>query len=131
MVSWSASGKAHPPRSKPPLRSSSAAPGPCITPSTETCVVVVSFIVAPPAPSKCGSRERAVQRSDAERGQVALDGGRVAAGAAAADGAARERRSTESEESAQDEQPVGERSGGTVAVDVDQRDDAVDVGLDR
>src|SRR5215212_7977360 len=36
---------AHPPRSKPPLRSSSGPPSPCITPSTETFVVVVSFMV--------------------------------------------------------------------------------------
>src|SRR5215203_2415747 len=36
---------AHPPRSNPPLRSSSGPPRPCITPSTETFVVVVSFMV--------------------------------------------------------------------------------------
>src|SRR3954466_4835905 len=41
-------GLAHPPRSNPPLRSSSGPPRPCITPSTETCVVVVSFTVAGP-----------------------------------------------------------------------------------
>src|SRR5438445_6168479 len=35
---------AHPPRSKPPLRSSSGPPNPCITPSTETLVVVVNLI---------------------------------------------------------------------------------------
>src|SRR5438477_2716366 len=39
---------AHPPRSNPPLRSSSAPPSPCITPSTETFVTVVSFMVAAP-----------------------------------------------------------------------------------
>src|SRR6266540_630989 len=39
---------AHPPRSNPPLRSSSGAPSPCITPSTETCVVVVSFMIVVP-----------------------------------------------------------------------------------
>src|SRR3954447_2828995 len=40
-------GLAPPPRSNPFLRSSSDAPPfPCITPSTETCVVVVSFKVA-------------------------------------------------------------------------------------
>src|SRR5688572_26534201 len=39
---------AHPPRSKPPLRSSSAPPSPWITPSTVTCVVDVSFMVAVP-----------------------------------------------------------------------------------
>jgi hypothetical protein len=36
---------AHPPRSNPFLRSSSDAPPfPCITPSTVTCVMVVSFM---------------------------------------------------------------------------------------
>src|SRR4029450_10980502 len=36
---------AHPPRSNPLLRSSSVAPPfPCITPSTVTCVMVVSFM---------------------------------------------------------------------------------------
>src|ERR1700722_14541279 len=42
-------GPAHPPRSNPLLRSSSVAPPlPCITPSTETCVMVVSFMIAVP-----------------------------------------------------------------------------------
>src|SRR4029078_12102597 len=36
-------GTAHPPRSKPPRESSSAAPSPCMTPSTEIHVVLVSF----------------------------------------------------------------------------------------
>src|SRR5436309_2725768 len=40
----SRSGMAHPPRSKPPLRSSSGPPNPCITPSTETLVVVVNLM---------------------------------------------------------------------------------------
>src|SRR2546423_5468624 len=45
MVSSSPIPKAHPPRSKPFLRSSSDAPPlPCITPSTVTCVMVVSFM---------------------------------------------------------------------------------------
>src|SRR6266540_2763082 len=48
MASLSNSGVTHPPRSKPPLRSSSGAPSPCITPSTVTMVTVVSFIVAGP-----------------------------------------------------------------------------------
>src|SRR4051794_22117103 len=39
---------AHPRRSNTPRSSSSGPPGPCITPSTETCVVVVSFMVAVP-----------------------------------------------------------------------------------
>src|SRR5918997_1181565 len=39
---------AHPPRSNPPLRSSSGPPSPCITPSTETFVLIVSFMVAVP-----------------------------------------------------------------------------------
>src|SRR5215218_5214018 len=45
MVSLSNTPMAHPPRSNPFLRSSSDAPPfPCITPSTVTCVMVVSFI---------------------------------------------------------------------------------------
>src|SRR5919205_2503723 len=48
--SSSSSGRAHPPRSNPPLRSSSGPPSPCITPSTETCVIVVSFMRAAPVP---------------------------------------------------------------------------------
>src|SRR5580693_4982690 len=48
MDSLSNSGLAHPPRSNPRLRSSSCSPPlPCITPSTETCVVVVSFMSSP------------------------------------------------------------------------------------
>src|SRR5829696_5212492 len=39
---------AHPPRSNPPLRSSSGPPRPCITPATETFVTVVSFMVTVP-----------------------------------------------------------------------------------
>src|SRR6266566_5065352 len=38
---------AHPPRSNTPCSSSSGPPGACITPSTETCVVVVSFMFHP------------------------------------------------------------------------------------
>src|SRR5215217_7675389 len=49
MVSLSATPMAHPPRSNPLLRSSSEAPPfPCITPSTVTCVMVVSFMIAVP-----------------------------------------------------------------------------------
>src|SRR6266498_1778517 len=49
MVSLSNTPRAHPPRSNPFLRSSSDAPPfPCITPSTVTCVMVVSFMVAAP-----------------------------------------------------------------------------------
>jgi hypothetical protein len=49
MVSLSHTPMAHPPRSNPFLRSSSDAPPfPCITPSTVTCVMVVSFMVAAP-----------------------------------------------------------------------------------
>jgi hypothetical protein len=49
MVSLSATPMAHPPRSNPFLRSSSDAPPfPCITPSTVTWVMVVSFMVAAP-----------------------------------------------------------------------------------
>src|SRR5215212_9667288 len=49
LVSSSPFPRAHPPRSNPFLRSSSDAPPfPCITPSTVTCVMVVSFMVAVP-----------------------------------------------------------------------------------
>src|SRR5918911_4389888 len=48
MASSSKCGMAHPPRSNLPRSSSSGPPGPCITPSTETCVVVVSFMVVVP-----------------------------------------------------------------------------------
>src|SRR5216683_6736519 len=48
MASLSNSGLAHPPRSNPPLRFSSGPPFPCTTPSTETCVMVVSFMIAVP-----------------------------------------------------------------------------------
>src|SRR5688572_11219630 len=48
MASSSAYGVTHPPRSNPPLRSSSGPPSPCITPSTVTIVKVVSFMVAAP-----------------------------------------------------------------------------------
>src|SRR5213592_1249457 len=49
MVSLSHTPMADPPRWNPFLRSSSDAPPfPCITPSTVTCVMVVSFMVAAP-----------------------------------------------------------------------------------
>src|SRR3981189_838673 len=48
MASPSNSGLAHPPRSNPPSRSGCRPPFPCITPSTETCVVVVSFMIVAP-----------------------------------------------------------------------------------
>src|SRR5215813_2410393 len=48
MASLSNSARAHPPRSNPPLRFSSGPRFPCTTPSTETCVVVVSFMIAVP-----------------------------------------------------------------------------------
>src|SRR2546427_3842067 len=44
MASLSNTDVTHPPRSNPPLRSSSAPPSPCITPSTVTIVRVVSFM---------------------------------------------------------------------------------------
>src|SRR5436309_13593721 len=47
-VEASSSKCAHPPRLNRPRSSSSGPPGPCITPSTETCTVVVSFMVAAP-----------------------------------------------------------------------------------
>src|SRR5918996_2618892 len=48
MASLSNTGATHPPRSNPPRRSSSGPPSPCITRSTVTIVMVVSFMV--PAP---------------------------------------------------------------------------------
>ena len=50
MASLSNSGLAHPPRSNPGSRSGCRPPFPCITPSTETCVVVVSFMTRFPSP---------------------------------------------------------------------------------
>src|SRR5487761_1261127 len=56
LVSSSPFPRAHPPRSKPFLRSSDAAPFPCITPSMVTWVMVVSFMVVVPLPWRphCG-----------------------------------------------------------------------------
>src|SRR5438552_1710803 len=49
---------AHPPRSKPPLRSSSGPPNPCITPSTETLVVVINLMSwSPPHVRSRGAHE--------------------------------------------------------------------------
>src|SRR5436305_5061862 len=53
MASLSAYGVTHPPRSNPPLRSSSGPPSPCITPSTVTIVMVVSFMIAVPFSLVC------------------------------------------------------------------------------
>src|SRR6266542_2452511 len=50
LVSSSPAPRAHPPRSNPFLRSSDAAPFPCITPSRVTWVMVVSFMIAVPLP---------------------------------------------------------------------------------
>src|SRR5207248_2074981 len=47
-VEASSSKCAHPPRLNRPRSSSSGPPGSCMTPSTETCAVVVSFMVAVP-----------------------------------------------------------------------------------
>src|ERR671925_186593 len=56
MASLSNSGLAQPPRSIPGSRFSSRPPFACITPSTETWVVVVSFMVT--APFSCRARLR-------------------------------------------------------------------------
>src|SRR5688500_17433563 len=43
-------GIAHPPCSNPPLLSSSGWPGPCITPSSDSCSLMISFrTMAPPS----------------------------------------------------------------------------------
>src|ERR671915_907587 len=52
LVSSSPFPRAHPPRSNPLLRSSDAAPLPCITPSRVTWVMVVSFTIAVPPPRR-------------------------------------------------------------------------------
>src|SRR6478735_9719023 len=50
IVSSSPAPMAHPPRSNPFLRSSSVVPPfPCITPSTVTCVMVVSLTIVVPS----------------------------------------------------------------------------------
>jgi len=68
MASLSNSGVTHPPRSNPPLRSSSGPPSPCITPSTETIVVTVNFMwVRPP------ERAETLRSSDVRRGDRGLD----------------------------------------------------------
>src|SRR6266545_1120305 len=54
---------AHPPRSNTPRSSSSGPPGPCITPSTETCVVVVSFMASSLLSLRAACRRRADWRS--------------------------------------------------------------------
>src|SRR2546430_17179538 len=61
---------AHPPRSKPPLRSSSGPPIPCITPSTETLVVVVNRMSwSPPyVYAWCAHEARIASRSGASVG---------------------------------------------------------------
>src|SRR5918994_5085474 len=64
-VSLSNTPMAHPPRSNPPLRSSSDAPPfPCITPSTVTCVMVVSFMVVVPFSRWFGRRSVGPGRTD-------------------------------------------------------------------
>src|SRR4051794_22700951 len=76
-VSSSPAPLAHPPRSNPLLRSSSDAPPfPCITPSTVTCVWVVSFTVRPfsrGGRSRCDQTE--ARLSSVERGTSGLDRG--------------------------------------------------------
>src|ERR671911_23295 len=69
MASLSNSGLAHPPRSNPGSRFSSRPPFPCITPSTETCVVVVDGFSRPRPPSprrdilrRCAADEPSVSR---------------------------------------------------------------------
>jgi hypothetical protein len=47
-VSSSKCGTSQPPRSNPPLRSSSGPPGPCMTPSTDRNVVSVTCIIVLP-----------------------------------------------------------------------------------
>src|SRR5437764_10785075 len=73
MVSLSNTPMAHPPRSNPFLRSSCDAPAVlCITPSTVTCVMVVSFMVA--APFSLGFCRRLIRL---DRGADLIDRSRV------------------------------------------------------
>src|SRR5918996_36504 len=73
MLSLSNTPMAHPPRSNPPLRSSSDAPPfPCITPSTVTCVMVVSFIVR--SSLLAGSCRRSIRRTATPISSVAAVG---------------------------------------------------------
>src|SRR6266576_4532722 len=66
LVSSSPLPMAHPPLSNPLLRSSSDAPPfPCTTPSTEICVVVVSFMIA--VPFSLGRASQAASRLCYER----------------------------------------------------------------
>src|SRR5262245_10681890 len=66
-VESSPSPSAHPQRSNPFRRSSSDAPPfPCITPSTVTCVLVISFMIAVPSPRGTpGGRPLAPTTNDA------------------------------------------------------------------
>src|SRR5207245_8210452 len=58
-ASSSKCGTSHPPRVNPRPRSSSGPPGPCITPSTETNVVTVSFIALSPSEWSYGKLDAA------------------------------------------------------------------------
>src|SRR5919201_91882 len=76
-VSSSNTPIAQPPRSNPPLRSSSdAAPFPCITPSTVTCVMVVSFIASSPSRVVVSLARTAPRRRPHRSERVTLAGGR-------------------------------------------------------
>src|SRR2546430_6577578 len=76
---------AHPPRSNTPRSSSSGPPGPCITPSTETCVVVVSFMVAVPFSLSLSSFDSPGRGADLlRRSRVRLASRRYSAGGSVA-----------------------------------------------
>src|SRR5664279_243351 len=67
-TSESASGGAHPPRSKPPRRSSSGPPNPCTTPSRVMFVVVINVI----AMRQCCSIYEVLLRGSVPRGAFTI-----------------------------------------------------------
>src|SRR5690242_14308409 len=81
MASSSNSGLAHPPRSIPGSSSSFRPPFACITPSTETCVLVVSFMVAAPSRWLFSSAASFVWQQPKQRREERRDdaGGRIRA----------------------------------------------------
>src|SRR5207249_1460399 len=74
MASLSNTDATHPPRSNPPLRSSSAPPSPCITPSTVTCVTVVSFMVQSLLANERESVRSTIPRQDERRNLTTASG---------------------------------------------------------
>ena len=74
MASSSNTGVTHPPRSNPPLRSSSGPPSPCMTPSSVTSVTVVSFMAAVPFSLGLSSFDQTGPRRRSHRSQQSPSG---------------------------------------------------------